>query len=130
MLGEIVNLSMIPCHEQVNFCHRYFFVKRWLFLYLQAGATFLAVRNYRKGVGEDFVFQNYEPTVIPATSPISVPGVNEDRFLPTPFSGAEISKGGSKGKNDPPQGHSDAPRDDSVAPQRNGDAPQESGSGT
>ena len=96
---------------------------------LQAGSTFLAVRNYRKGVGDDFFIPNYEPPVTPVTSSILVPGVNEDRFLPTPFSGADISKGGSKVKNDPPQGHSDAPRNDSGAPPRNGDAPQESGSG-
>ena len=48
----------------------------------------------RKGVGDAFVFNRYSKVtnVVPSSTPMSVPGVTEDNFLPMPFSGS-VQKG-------------------------------------
>ena len=49
----------------------------------------------RKGVGDAFVFNRYSKVtnVVPSSTPMSVPGVTEDNFLPMPFSCGSVQKG-------------------------------------
>ena len=51
----------------------------------------------RKGVGDVFLFNRYsnDTNLVPRSTPISVPGVTEDNFLPMPFSGSV--QNGNKG---------------------------------
>ncbi|KAI0215259.1 Synaptogyrin [Lamellibrachia satsuma] len=60
-----------------------------------AGLTYMAVMKARKEVGGVFVFHRYsnDTNVVPSSTPISVPGVTDDKFLPMPFSCGSVQKG-------------------------------------
>ena len=86
---------------------------------LQAGLTYLAVKKYRKGIEEDFGVYDYETNVSPGSTPISVPGITDDTFLPTPFSSGSTQKrdgGLSQGNNGQTQGDSFPPQGDCGVP--------------
>ncbi|KAI0236573.1 Synaptogyrin-1 [Lamellibrachia satsuma] len=107
-----------------------------------AGLTILAVMNARKGVGDVFLFNrnSNDTNVVPSSTPISVPGVTEDSFLPMPFSGSvqngnkglpqgddavlRVDSGVPRGDSGVSQGHSNPPHGDSNPPQGDSNLPQ------
>ena len=65
---------------------------------LQAGLTYLAVMNYRKGVTEEFASQSYDPNVMSGSQPIPSPysaypstGESGDPYQQSPFGGPPSS---------------------------------------